>query len=224
MPNPPSGAAAKRDRGLPRPPPVRTFRQERARVSYEKLLGSAARLLLERGPTATQVPEIAAGAGLSVGAFYHYFTDKRAVFVELLHRFLEKQNQIQADYLDTWRERILSGEATGRDFLESVIEFASAQQDFPPELLRSVIAMTHNDAEMSALRRAYDECDRPDLARFFAAVTTRERIPSPLAAARVFDIAAEEIVRWAQLEGGRPARDARAALVEMLDRYLFAGD
>ena len=75
---------------------------------------------------------------------------------------------------------------------------------------------------MAALRRAYDDSERRELARFIAAVTPRDRIPSPLAAARVVDIAAEEIVRWGAREGGRAAKEARAALVEMLDRYLFA--
>ena len=208
----------------PEPPPMRTFQQERARASYDRLLSSAAKLLVERGPAATQVPDIAAGAELSVGAFYRYFADKRAVFVELLHLFLEKQRIAQAEYFDAWRERIVSGEADGRAFLESLVEFATRQQDFPPTLLRSMVALTYNDEEMEALRRAYDESDRRDIARFLAAVTTRERIPSPIAAARVFDIATEEVIRWAQLEGGRAAREVRSALVEMLHRYLFADD
>ncbi|MGH7287443.1 MAG: hypothetical protein ACREI8_05425 [Myxococcota bacterium] len=52
-------------------------------------------------------------------------------------------------------------------------------------------------------------------------MTSRERVPSALSAARLLDLAAEEVFRWASLEGGRPAREVRSALGDMIYRYLF---
>jgi len=177
-------------------------------------LTSAGELLAERGFHTTQVPDIARNAGLSVGAFYRYFDDKRAVFVELLHRVLAQNRNAQRQFLDEWRRRIASGEANGRAFLDAAMEQATRQHAVPPELMRRFVAMSYEDETVGALRRAYDRSERRDLARFIAAVTPR--------AAVVLDVAVDEVVRWASLEGGRGAGAVRAALVEMLHRYLFA--
>ena len=206
----------------PRPPAVRRFQQARARRSYEQLLVAAAQVFGEQGFRGTQVADIADRAGLSVGAFYRYFPDKRAVFIELAHRFLDEQHRFQAQALGEWRERILAGESTGRDFLEEMIPVALRQQSLSPDLLKTFAAMSYEDDDVGRLRRAYDEADRADLARFFAAVTDRRDVPSPLAAARLFDLTVEEVVRWVWLDGGRRGRAVCDALVEMLDGYLFA--
>ncbi|MEE2704170.1 MAG: TetR/AcrR family transcriptional regulator [Myxococcota bacterium] len=214
--------SAKRGGDPPIGPARREFQQERARATYEALLKAAQELFLQNGFRATQVPEIAKRAGVSVGAFYRYFDDKRAVLIEIIHGTLESNRLAQARALRVWRRRITSGEADPRAFLEVAVEFTAQHLTVHADLLRTFVALSYEDEEVAALRRAYDESERREFARFIAAVTPRERIPSPLAAARVVDIAIEEIARWGSLEGGRAAKEARAALVEMLDRYLFA--
>jgi AcrR family transcriptional regulator len=203
--------------------PARQFRQARSRASYERLLGAAAAVFSARGFRATQVSDIAERASLSVGAFYRYFDDKRAIFIALAHLFLQRQHEAQAAYLAEWQRRLLAGEADGRAFLDEAISGAARQQAVNPDLLRTFVAMSYEDVEVGALRRAYDEADRRDLARFFSAVIPRDRLPSPLAAARLFDLTVEEVVRWAWLQGGGGAQAVQRELVEMLDRYLFRG-
>ncbi len=201
--------------------PKREFRQKRARITYERLIASAGRLFAERGFRGTQVPDIAREAGLSVGAFYRYFEDKREILIELMHGFLAQQNQLQAAFLDHWREKIVDGEATGEEFIDAMWEFAVPQYDHHSDLLTTYVALSYEDERVAELREAYDEADRYDWARFIAAVTTRDRIPSPLAAARTLDLAAEEVLRWSARKGGRAAADVRLALRDMLVRYLF---
>ena len=205
----------------PRPPAVRRFQQARARESYQRLLVGAAAVFGERGFAGAQVADIADRSGLSVGAFYRYFPDKRAIFIELAHHYLDQQHHLQAASLEEWQGRILAGEASGRDFLEAVVPTALRQQSVSPRLLKTFAAMSYEDDDVGALRRGYDEADRADLARFFAAVTDRGDVPSPLAAARLFDLTVEEVVRWAWLHGGRAGKRVCGELVEMLDRYLF---
>lgn len=213
--------AVKRGRGAPTPPVLRRFEQARARRTYETLLGRGMSLFRDRGYLATQAPDIARAAGVSVGAFYRYFESKLALFIEAAHIGLEINRVDQAAGFISWRRKIQAGEADGREFLESVIAWAAATQYGGSDLMRTFVALSYQDPNVAALRKAYDESERRDIARFFAAVTTREQIPSPLAAARVWDLAAEEILRWASYEDKRTAVQTRAALVDMLDRYLF---
>jgi AcrR family transcriptional regulator len=202
-------------------PPKREFRQDRARVTYAKLMSSAAQLFGERGYRATQVPDIAEKAGVSVGAFYRYFADKREVLIELMHIFLAKQNAIQAAFLEKWRVEIVSGKATGEEFVDAIFELAVPQYALHADLLTTYVALSYEDERVAEVREAYDEADRHDWARFIAAVTSRDRIPSPMAAARLIDVSAEEVLRWSSRRGGRAAADVRLALRDMMLRYLF---
>lgn len=214
--------AVKRRKGDPDPPVLRRFEQERARLTYEKLLGGGLALFREQGYLATQVPEIASAAGVSVGAFYRYFESKLALFIEAAHIALEINRVDQATGFARWRKKIETGEADGRAFLEAVITWAAATQYEGSDLMRTFVALSYQDESVGALRRSYDASDRRDIARFFAAVTPRSRIPSPIAAARVWDLAVEETLRWASFQDKRIAVETRAALVDMLNRYLFS--
>ena len=105
--------ATRRPRSAPPPPAPRRFAQARAQASYEKLLGAALELYAERGYHATQTPDVAERAGMSVGGLYRYFEDKHQIFVELMHR-LAVRLQVQLEFVpyayDTMIEQLESGE------------------------------------------------------------------------------------------------------------------
>src|SRR5678815_2785833 len=69
---------------------AREFKQKRAAATYEALLEAAARVFAQRGFDLAQTPDIAAAAGVSTGAFYRYFTDKRQVFLEVMATHLQQ--------------------------------------------------------------------------------------------------------------------------------------
>ena len=64
-------------------PPAPQFKQSRSQATYEALLDAATRVFAKRGYDAAQTPEIAAEAGVSTGALYRYFSDKRQMFIEI---------------------------------------------------------------------------------------------------------------------------------------------
>lgn len=61
--------------------------QARSRRSQAALLNSAMTLLAERDFDEISIPEIAIGAGLSIGTFYRRFTDKEEFLDALFDRF-----------------------------------------------------------------------------------------------------------------------------------------
>src|SRR5262245_29388910 len=74
-------------------PPEREFKQRRSAATYESLLQAAARVFARKGFEATQTTDIAAEAGVAAGAFYLYFADKRAVFVEVVSNHLRQSHE-----------------------------------------------------------------------------------------------------------------------------------
>ncbi|WP_280249591.1 TetR/AcrR family transcriptional regulator [Nocardia abscessus] len=67
--------------------------QERAKVTREHILDTAARLFGERGIADTSTNRIAAEAGVSVNTVYRHFTDRAVMVDELLERLLENIEQ-----------------------------------------------------------------------------------------------------------------------------------
>lgn len=65
----------------------RAPRQERGRRRIDEILDAAEQLLLEQGPGAASIQEIARRAGASVGSIYHFFPTKEAILTALQARF-----------------------------------------------------------------------------------------------------------------------------------------
>jgi len=213
--------APPRSRSAPAPPPPREFQQARARESYERLLQAALELYAERGFHATQTPDIAERAGMSVGGLYRYFRDKHQIFVELMHRLLE-QNRLEQDaMLDAWERAFEEGSADPRQGLELVVGWTwDAVRGAPPDLLRTYMAMSYQDETFAALREQYDRYERQAVARMIEKVAPRGWISSPLAAAKVLDLAVEALAVWSALHPGAASRGVKEATLEMLVRYL----
>src|SRR5271155_4639546 len=60
----------------------KSFKQNRSAATHEALVRAARKVFEEKGFEAAQTPDIAAAAGVSTGAFYRYFEDKKQVFLE----------------------------------------------------------------------------------------------------------------------------------------------
>lgn len=78
--------------------------QQRGEETRERILQAATTSFAEHGYDATPVKAICREAGVSKGAFYHHFSSKQDVFLELLHGWLSKIDRrladLQADRVD----------------------------------------------------------------------------------------------------------------------------
>jgi len=67
-----------------------TPKQARSRQTKEKIVQAAINLFQERGYEKTTSNDIAAEAGVSVGSFYVYFTDKRQLLLTIFDRLADE--------------------------------------------------------------------------------------------------------------------------------------
>jgi AcrR family transcriptional regulator len=64
--------------------------QHRSEVTRQQIVDAAQMLFAQNGYEATSVAEICKKAGLSKGAFYHHFSTKQMLFLELLENWLTR--------------------------------------------------------------------------------------------------------------------------------------
>jgi AcrR family transcriptional regulator len=100
-------------------------------------------LFLDRGFHRTGVREIAAAAGLSVGAVFTYFTDKEAI---LAHIFVEQLERVETELLGTLRSLIGQGTSKGAD-AEEVFEAVFAQFLRTVDALRRFILLAYQETK-----------------------------------------------------------------------------
>lgn len=126
---------------------TRTFRRldpERQEAILEAIVDEA----VARGPTALNIKEVAARAGVSVGALYTYFPDREGMLafaVELSRRFVTDAFQQYRPYLAAMplREALVAYLAGGiewsRAYAALVRLFARAAYQGDPELMEQLV-------------------------------------------------------------------------------------
>lgn len=80
--------------------------QARSRAKVEALLEATQRVLVRDGPAGLTTPAIAAEAGVSVGALYHFFPNKEALVLALYETRLEQVRGLVEEPIDRtgdWR-------------------------------------------------------------------------------------------------------------------------
>lgn len=104
-------------------PPPRTPRQARGLRTRDKLLRAAEELFIARGYAGVTADEIADSAGVSVGAFYTYYRNKRQILMALAltrlddiftHLRLARMDLTHGDHHTALREAVASVIASGQ--------------------------------------------------------------------------------------------------------------
>jgi AcrR family transcriptional regulator len=161
--------------------------QRRAKETRKGILEAARERFAQDGYDATGVAEICQAAGVSKGAFYHHFSSKQEVFVELLNQWLAEMDKQLAllnkaegavpDRLLAMTRLIQVVLRAAEDQLPIYLEFwTRAMRD--PEVMKSVIQPFHR------------------YQAFFAAMV-REGVDEGSVGSVDPDIAARVLVSWA---------------------------
>lgn len=111
----------------------------RLQKSRDKILATAGRLFSENGYDATSVHEICMTAGVSKGAFYHYFSTKETLFLILLEDWVERMKQVlvgEGDGLAPFPESLPEMAGRSREIFQTTEKNFSVMIDFWKEAVR----------------------------------------------------------------------------------------
>lgn len=201
----------------------RDFKQDRAERTHAAILDAAAKIFPKLGYEKTQTPDIAKEAGISTGAVYRYFEDKRQIFLEMLERELAKARAEVDVRLSAIMAQgtVDSPIAMTEHVLDTIFE--STKKD--AALTRVFVALSLTDPDVAAIKARADEYDRQFFANMIEAMLPRDIVPNPAATAMVAHVAAvgvaTEIALRPKKAKGPSEADARAALRDMLIALLF---
>lgn len=201
--------------------PARRFRQARARKTFEALIVAASKLFAERGFDATQTPDIAQAAGVSVGTFYRYFSDKKEIYIEATRRELARAYH---QVMDGLTPELFVGKgrrATIQETLRILLDAVMAG----PEHQRVFVEMAMRDEQVRALKVDFDSAARERLAELFTAICRIDDVPDPRATAYIVHtavIACAHHLAGVTSESPPVSRErAFVALTELVTRALF---
>lgn len=93
----------------------------------ERILDAAQELILEHGFSATTVDRVLERAGVSKGAFFHYFASKHELGRVLLERYAEADARILDEFMG-------KAEAAGGDAADQLIDFVRQFEDAAGDL------------------------------------------------------------------------------------------
>ena len=127
---------------------VRMPKQKRSIEIKKKIKATAQKLFCEKGYYNTSSNEIVKAAGSSIGTFYSYFSDKKALFIEILHEY--NQNivaQVQVKTIQDDDPRIII-----QQYIHAVLDAHS----YSPQFHREMLAMTYADEEIRNIVDHYE--------------------------------------------------------------------
>ncbi|HSO20174.1 MAG TPA: TetR/AcrR family transcriptional regulator [Desulfosarcina sp.] len=194
---------------------TRIPQQKRSIETRNRILVAAKDQFARNGFHGTNAKEIAAAAGVSVGSFYSYFKDKKAVFMEIFREHIEEKVV-----------HILSEHRVDPDHRkESVYRLIKAMLDAHdpyPEFHREALAMRYSDPEVEAVFNELDQMSLRHVEQFIAKFQNRLRVTDIPTAARIISGAVEEIICSITIFGQDREPDRLIdGLADMIHRYLF---
>lgn len=199
-------------------PRVARFKQERSQKTYDAILKAAAIVFAKKGFDKAQAPDVARAAGISTGAFYRYFRNKREVFLAMLEIHVDVVRSELAAMLEPARDVRRAPKTLVRGVLDHLFE--QVKRHAP--LTRVFLAMSLTDRDVAALRKRAEERDQAYFAALLAEAIPRSRLPSPEAAALVVrgSVLAAAIA-CALGATSVPEAEVKAALERSIQAYLF---
>lgn len=195
-------------------------KQARSKQTREKIVQAAIKLFEERGYEKTTSNEIAAEAGVSVGSFYVYFTDKRHLLLVIFDRLAD---ELFKNIFELLKPEHLFGTEL-RLMVRSAVASTIADKQKNAGLIRVISELVLKDPEFSERQKALVDRSISKLRELISLAQKAGRtneIDVDAAAfivhRVVFDISQDYVIGAVSFDQER----AIDALTDMIHRYLY---
>lgn len=193
---------------------VRIPKQQRSMEKKLRIMEAARELFARKGFGGTNSNEIAQKAGVSIGTFYSYFRNKKALFLDILEQYLE--NFITGIY------RLQSDDAIPlKDNIRSHIQKAFAAFDLHPAFHREALVLKFSDKD---IKRLFDDAEKKQLVLISSLLQPYSRQESGRnlqVAAKVIHCAVENVAHYVKFLDSPIQRDhLMEELTEMIYHYV----
>ena len=149
-------------------------KQSRSQETYKSILHAAADLFESRGYEQTTTHQIASKAGVSVGALYRYFADKKAIIKEL---YQQEITDLRSLVLNEFSISDLVGQDMGK-LVRKTIALAFKVYSQRPGLRRVLGEQSRRIPELQEIRRA-QEAEIHQAVRQILAAVPIVKLPDP---------------------------------------------
>jgi AcrR family transcriptional regulator len=193
-------------------------KQQRSLVTRESILEAALRIYAQKGFHGTNSKEIAAEAGVSIGTFYNYFTDKKELFLEVMRRHITEVMEI----IDLRQRELEKHGKFHSEGMREMIEAVLAAHYLSPEFHREATAMELTDPDVAAMNAEYQKKNMKRVVGWFHRYRDKLRVEDVEAAAVIVGLAMEEVIHTITISRP-PVQPERliSELADMLSKYLF---
>jgi len=197
---------------------IRTPQQKRSEATRQGIIAAAEKLFSQKGYYHTNSKEIAKAAGVSIGSFYSYFTDKKALFIENLTQYSLK---IFSKVLVPHQGQLFAGKDK-QAVVNQLISRAIEAHEYSPEFHRQTSAMRYMDADVAKVRQKEEQMILNYVIQSLRSYDGNLRVTDLEAAAVIVVSAVESVVHMIKID--KPEIEEHrliTQLSEMITRYLF---
>lgn len=197
---------------------VRIPKQDRGIITRNKIIEAATNLFSEKGYSNTNTKEIAREAGVSVGCFYSYFADKKAVFFECVKLYIDEYNQMFEKEIANLTTENISSKEMMKHLIKVIIKAHNVFMEFHNEAL----AGSFTDPEMKEFVANTEKKNLKNIYHYLVLFKTKLRVADITTAAWVVYKSTQAVVDsivFSELEVEKER--IIDELADMLAQYLF---
>ena len=197
---------------------VRNPKQKRSLETKQKIIKTAEKLFYKKGYHGTNSNEIAANAGVSIGSFYSYFKDKKAVYIEII--ISHKKKKIES--IIKYQKKEIKTVIEAKSFISNLIHEILKAHSFSVQFHRDTAVLKYSDTEVSKIYNNQEKKTLEEFEACFELIKDYMRISDLKTASRVALTTIEDFVHAVKFH--RPKHEEKkliSELTDMINLYLF---
>ncbi|MFH2008122.1 MAG: TetR/AcrR family transcriptional regulator [bacterium] len=196
-------------------------KQKRGIQTRAAILDAGERLFSRDGYHATSTKKIAREAGTSVGSYYNYFPDKKALLIEVYQQHVTKVHGMVLDTLSA--ADFGNPAASGSELTRLIIDHAVRLHTLSADFHKEIEMLRYSDPDIQALAAQQEQRVVEGLASLLEPHRESLRVDDLQAASLVVVSAVEAVVHSLKMFEA-PMEDERIidALADMIHSFLFA--